>query len=154
VTWATGRDRVQSLLDLGHLELVAPSGEHAALLMSDAQRHLASAGTIASTDAPAAYALAYDAARKALSAVLAKQGLRATSSGGHVAVQDAIEAQLGAARSVVAQFGRMRRRRRDAEYPDEDSAPIDSAEVIEDVPHAEAIVEAARKLIDLVDGWE
>jgi HEPN domain-containing protein len=154
VTWATGRDRVESLVELGHLELVTPSDEHAALLMKDAERHLASAGVLATTDASAAYALAYDAARKALSAVLARQGLRATSSGGHVAVQDAIEAQLGGARGVVSQFGRMRRRRRDAEYPDEDSAPIDSAEVTEDLPHAAAIVEAARKLLDLVDGWQ
>lgn len=153
MTWATGRDRVEALVELGHLELVTPSDEHATLLMNDAERHLASAEVLASTDASAAYALAYDAARKALSAVLARQGLRATSSGGHVAVQDAIEAQLGGARSVVSQFGRMRRRRRDAEYPNEDSAPIDSVEVTEDLPHAAAIVEAARKLLDLVDRW-
>ncbi len=37
----------------------------------------------------------YDAARKAMTAPLARQGLRPTNKNGHCAVQEGIEAQLG-----------------------------------------------------------
>ncbi|OUZ11930.1 hypothetical protein BHE97_03385 [Aeromicrobium sp. PE09-221] len=64
-----------------------------------------------------AYDSLYAAARKALAAVLAKQGLRATSQGGHLAAQHAIEAQLGRLRHVVGAFNRMRITRHEADYP-------------------------------------
>ena len=42
-----------------------------------------------------AYQPPYDALRKAAAALLAVQGLRATSRGGHIAIQDAVRAQFG-----------------------------------------------------------
>jgi YD repeat-containing protein len=45
-------------------------------------------------DPEGAYTLAYDAARRALTAVLQNQGPRATSRGGHTAVYEAVRAQL------------------------------------------------------------
>ena len=42
-----------------------------------------------------AYQLAYDALRKSAASLLEAQGLRATSRGGHVAVQDGVIAQFG-----------------------------------------------------------
>lgn len=65
--------------------------------MVDAERHFRSAEAIADSDPSAAYAVMYDGARKALATILAQQGLRATSKGGHLAVQNAVEVQFGQA---------------------------------------------------------
>ncbi|MGL5927441.1 MAG: hypothetical protein ACRCY8_00760 [Dermatophilaceae bacterium] len=94
--WATGRDEVDILLADGDLEQVAPSADNAARLLSEAGRHLNSAELVAEGDPAGGYDLLYAAARKAMAAVLAVQGLRATSQGGHIAVQQAVTAQLGA----------------------------------------------------------
>lgn len=51
---------------------------------------------LSSQDLSGAYQLAYDALRKSTASLLAVQGLRATSRGGHIAVQDAVLAQFGA----------------------------------------------------------
>ena len=61
--------------------------------MADADAHvrLASKGT--SDDPAGALQLSYDAARKAAAALLAVQGLRATTRGGHIAVIDSVRAQ-------------------------------------------------------------
>ena len=47
---------------------------------------LASAQVLLTTDPSNALVLAYDAARQACTALLAQQGLRQTTTGGHVAV--------------------------------------------------------------------
>ena len=46
---------------------------------------------------------------------MAVEGLRATSAGGHIAVQDVVRAQF---RGVFAQFPTLRRVRKQSEYPD------------------------------------
>ena len=63
-------------------------------MIATARRHIASATTNADSDPEGALALAYDAARKTGTALLAHQGLRPTSTGGHLAVVDAINAQF------------------------------------------------------------
>jgi hypothetical protein len=103
VTWATGAEAIRNLIDKGELEEVEPSAEIGQRLLLDAEQHLASARTIADAgDLTGAYQLAYDALRKTAASLLAVQGLRATSRGGHVAVQDAVVAQFG---SGVREFG-------------------------------------------------
>jgi hypothetical protein len=89
--------------------------------------------------------LAYDAARQALTALLAHQGLRATTKGGHYAVEQAARAQFGPG---FRQFGALRRRRNELEYPQRpgDDATIDEA--TEAVDDAQAIISAARGLLD------
>jgi len=73
-------------------------------------QHLASARMIASSgDLTCAYQLADDARRKSSAALLSAQGLRATSRGGHVAVQDAVNAQFGEAVTAFRAFARVRR---------------------------------------------
>jgi len=54
---------------------------------------VAAAETLVDTDASSTVTLAYDAARFAALALLAQQGLRATTKGGHLAVDDAVRAQ-------------------------------------------------------------
>ena len=92
--WQQGRDAMDGMIDRGELERVPASREHADLLLTQAYRHVASARAIAGSDPAGAYQLLYDAARKALAAVLENQGLRATSRGGHIAVREAVSAQL------------------------------------------------------------
>jgi hypothetical protein len=137
------------MLARGELERVPPSREHADVLLELAQRHLSSAQAIAEFDASGAYQLLYDAARKALAAVLENQGLRATSRGGHIAVREAVSAQvdppLG---SVLRPFDRIRRRRNQAEYPAADSPTFDPDEVVRDLPKVREMVDFAVKLLD------
>jgi hypothetical protein len=102
----------------GELERVPASREHAELLLAQARQHLDSAQTIAEPDPAGAYQLLYDAARKALAAVLENEGLRATSRGGHIVVREAVSAQLDPPLGgILRPFDRLRRRRNQAEYP-------------------------------------
>ncbi|NHA70078.1 hypothetical protein [Phycicoccus flavus] len=85
--------------------------------------------------------------------MLAVQGLRATSQGGHVAVQDAVAAQLGRSGTVVRRFGRMRRTRNDADYPRLDSPELSGEDIAEDLPKASAIVAAMEQLLPHLQPW-
>ena len=138
MTWQPGRDTVQQLLDHGELERVTPDGAVADRLLADAARHLitASAG-IETGDLVGAYQLAYDALRKSAAALLAAQGLRATSRGGHIAVQDAVSAQFGSTLRTLSAFGRLRRARNRFEYPDSDDAGPSPDDVLDAVDVAQ-----------------
>jgi HEPN domain-containing protein len=152
--WPLGEAEVQNLIDEGEIEEVEPSQEHADLLMRQAETHLASAPALLPADPPGAFAVLYDAARKSLCAVLAKQGLRATSKNGHRATQEAIEAQLGPnARKVVRPFRSLRTRRHDAEYPRLDTPEITADEAEEALNDARRIVEAMKKFLPNVGSW-
>jgi hypothetical protein len=147
--WQQGRERIDGMLARGEIERVPAGRVHAELLLRQADRHLTSAGAIAATDATGAYQLLYDAARKALVAVLENEGLRATSRGGHIAVLDAVSAQLDPPLGgILRPFDRMRRRRNQAEYPAADQPAVEAAEVERDRPKVEEIVAAARKVLD------
>ena len=118
MTWQPGHARIEELLAAGELEQVTPADSVASLLLQDAGRHLATAAAAVETgDLAGAYQLAYDALRKSAASLLAVQGLRATSRGGHVAVQEAIIAQFGSTTHVFRAFGRIRRARNSFEYP-------------------------------------
>jgi hypothetical protein len=113
VKWNQGSERIEQLLADGRLQQVPASRDHADFLVGQARRHAAAAAAIATIDPAGAYQLSYDAARKALTAVLENQGLRPTQSGGHVVVYDAVRAQLVPPfGSTIAPFNRMRRARK------------------------------------------
>jgi hypothetical protein len=57
--------------------------------------------------------------------------LRATNKGGHIAVQEAVTAQLGRSGAVVRPFGRLRRTRNDADYPQLDTPELASEDIAE-----------------------
>ncbi len=156
MTWTPGQDRVQSLLDAGELEKVAPDERLAARLLADAARHLdtATAGLDAE-DLTGAYQLAYDALRKSAAALLAAQGLRATSRGGHVAIQDAIAAQFGNTVRVFRAFSRIRRARNSFEYPDSDTAGPSPDDVQDALVTAIATRDAATTILaqKVLDPW-
>jgi hypothetical protein len=122
VTWESGRDRIADLLVRGELERVTPDAAVAERLLADAAKHLTTAATGEDGgDLAGAYQLAYDALRKSAAALLAVQGLRATSRGGHIAIQDAVAAQFGNTVRAFRSFSRIRRARNSFEYPDTDT---------------------------------
>jgi hypothetical protein len=89
-------------------------------------------------------ALAYDSARQALTGLLAHQGLRPTTKGGHYALERAVRAQFGPG---FRQFGALRRRRNELEYPERPGADATTDEATEAVEHARAIINAAEGLL-------
>jgi hypothetical protein len=137
------------MLDRGEIERVPASRHHADLLLGQASQHARAARAIVSIDPTGAYQLLYDAARKALNAVLENQGLRATSRGGHIAVLDAVSAQLDPPLGAILRpFDRLRRRRNQAEYPAVDSLGISADDVERDLPKVEEIIAAVAKVLD------
>lgn len=151
--WATGREDLEAMVTAGDLEQVAPSPENAARLLAEAERHLRSAQLVAAADPAGGYDLLYAAARKAMAAALAVQGLRATSKGGHIAVQEAVTAQLGRSGAVVRPFGRLRRTRNDADYPRLDTPELSAEDIAEDLPKAKEIVAAMQRLLPHLPPW-
>jgi len=156
MTWEPGRDRVQQLIDDAEIEPVAPDIEVARRLLADAGRHIATASAAkAADDMSGAYQLAYDAFRKSAASLLEAQGLRATSRGGHLAVQEAVTAQFGAAARTFRSFSRIRRARNSFEYPSS-STPGPSAEDVDDAVRVATEAHSAAGTIldqDLLTPW-
>lgn len=150
-----GEAEVRRLLANREVEQVPPDRDLADLLIGDARRHLVSAAQVADDDPAGAFQMAYDAARKACSALLAAQRLRATSRGGHIAVRDVARAQFGRGSrgTVLREFDAMRRRRKDAEYPQDPGDAVDADEVRATLPKSQAIVDYAATLLPHVGPW-
>jgi len=114
------------------LEQVTPNRSHAERLMAEARGHLAFSEQAKHIDLPSAYAVTYDAARKALAAYLAVQGLRVTFRGGHQMLFDAVRVQMTPQHApIVKQFGLLRSRRSQVEYP-ADGTPQARMDEVED----------------------
>jgi hypothetical protein len=156
MTWEPGRERVQQLIDDAEVERVTPDIAVARRLLADAGRHLATASAAkAAGDMSGAYQLAYDAFRKSAAGLLEAQGLRATSRGGHLAVQEAVTAQFGAAVRIFRSFGRIRRARNSFEYPSS-STPGPAAEDVDDAVRVATEAHSAAGTIlgqDLLTPW-
>jgi hypothetical protein len=144
--WTTGAETVRSLLEAGELQQVQATAEDAAALLAVSRNHLRSAEAIVSSDPEGAFAILYDAARKCLAAVLLVQGLRATSKGGHYAVQQAITAQFTKPppRDAFRPFGRLRRTRNASEYGEYGNTEED---VTADLDSVQIMIEVADQMI-------
>ena len=152
--WPVGEFAIEGMIERREIEVVEASAEHADLLMHQAEGHLVSASPLTLTDPPSAFALLYDGARKAMTAVLAKQGLRPTRAGGHLAVQEAVEAQLGPnAKVIVRPFRVLRRRRHESEYPNIGDPSVTQIEAAEGLQDARDIAEAMKRLLPRVGPW-
>lgn len=144
-----GRAGIDRMLADAELQRVPPSREQADNLVAQARIHLSSAASICDRDPPGAYALVYDAARKALTAVLENQGLRPTTRGGHLAAYDAVRAQLDPPLGkILRPFDRMRRQRHDAEYPPVSAPALTADDVREDIPKATEIITLSERVLD------
>jgi HEPN domain-containing protein len=138
--WRKGEEQVTQLIEQRQLQRVVADPEIAGALLASARRHVESARCAVDSDPEAAFSLAYDAARKSATALLAHQGLRPTTAGGRIAVVDAMRAQFPGVPGLIS-LDRLRRRRNQAEYPDPKGYdPITAAE-------AKEVIEAAAKCI-------
>jgi uncharacterized protein (UPF0332 family) len=145
--WRKGEDTINALVERGHLQQVTADTDTAETLVATSERHVQSAASLVDSDPEAAFSLAYDAARKATTALLAHQGLRPTTAGGHIAVVDAINAQFPGVAGLKS-LDRLRRRRNQAEYPDPAGYdPITTDEATEALEAARATITAARRLL-------
>lgn len=152
--WEQGRAEIDRLIDDGALQRVPASREQADFLLGQARRHVAAAKAIIELDPPGAYQLAYDAARKALVAVLENEGLRPTAAGGHVVVYRALRAQLDPPMGrVIRSFDRLRRRRRESEYPSLGDPVVVVDDVNDDLPKVEDLLDLAERLLDEMDPY-
>lgn len=139
---------IERLLEQRHLERVPADTETVTALLDAASRHVASARALVGSDNEGAYALAYDAARKSATAVLAHEGLRPTSAGGHIVLVEATGAQFPDVRGL-SDLDMLRRRRNQAEYPDPAGyAKVTSEEVEEAIEAAGDALDAAARLIE------
>ncbi len=149
MTWERGRAEIELLLEKGELERVATSEGVAKRLMADAEAHVRLASRGVDDDPSGALQLSYDAARKASAALLTVQGLRATTTGGHVAVIDAVRAQFNdqGGIEVFGKINRLRRRRNATEYPSENSPGIAFEDAQQALATARETVDAAQRLL-------
>jgi HEPN domain len=149
VSWEPGRERVRQLIDAGEVDQVTPDLAIARRMLEDAGRHLTTASAAkAAGDLSGAYRLAYDALRKSAASLLEAQGLRATSRGGHLAVQNVVTAQFGATVRVFRSFGRIRRARNNFDYPSSDSPGPASEDIDDAIAVATQACEAAATILD------
>jgi HEPN domain-containing protein len=143
--WKRGEIDVENLIAAGDLQKLIGEAANGERLLAKASVTLETARSAIERDPDSAFVLAYDAARQALTALLAHQGLRPTTKGGHYAVEQAIRAQFGPG---FRQFGALRRRRNELEYPERagDDATVDEA--AQSVEHAHEIITAADSMLD------
>lgn len=145
--WAQGAERLAAMIERDELQEIPSGAETALALLEMADRHVEAATACVAIDAVGAYAMAYDAARKAATAVLAHQGLRPTTRGGHVAVVESVEAQFPGVPGFSS-LDRLRRRRNQGEYPDParyDVITVDESR--EAIEVASVAIDAARTLM-------
>ena len=149
MSWETGSERIQELIGAGELGQVPPDSELARRMLADAGRHLATATAAESTgDLSGAYQLAYDALRKSAASLLEAQGLRPTSRGGHIAVQDAVIAQFGSSIRALRSFSRLRRARNSFEYPSTETPGPSEDDVQDAIRVAREVNGAASKILE------
>lgn len=113
--------------------------------MGRARQQLSSAEALLHTDPATAYIVAYDAAKHAGMALLAEQELRPTAAGGHLAVEKALTAQF---KGVFDNYGRLRRRRNELDYPTGPEDFANSIEAEKALRSATGVVEAAQQILD------
>ena len=142
--WKTGDSDVEQLLAARELQVVRGQAADGIPGLARARQTLASAQSLLETDPTNAFVLAYDATRLACTALLAHQGLRSTTGGGHVAVERAVRAQFGA---PFAPYGGLRRRRNEVEYPAHPDETVSPDEAVEALDIAETLIDAAERLL-------
>ncbi len=146
--WGQGHDTILQMLRDGQLETVPANPAHVDLLLQRAAANLTTVSQIQDDNPGLAYDGLYDAARFALTAILAQQGLRPTRAGGHIAVAQAVRAQLDPPLgATIASFDRLRRTRNRNEYPTPDSAAITVHDVNTGVPVAQQLLDIAQRVV-------
>lgn len=85
---------------------------------------------------------------EAATSMLAQQGLRPTTQGGHFVIIEAMSEQFGSIPGLKS-LDRIRRRRNESEYPGPSNyAAIEIDEVVDAIEVAESCISSAGKLIE------
>lgn len=143
-SWKRGEAEIEALIASADLQKLSGGAANGERLLEKAAVTLETARSATERDPDSAFVLAYDAARQAVTALLAHQGLRPTTKGGHYAVEKAVRAQFGPG---FRQFGTLRRRRNELEYPERPGDDATAEEAREAVENSQAIISAAEGLI-------
>lgn len=148
-----GNKSVTYLIQKGDLELVEANLDGALRLFDQSGAHLRSASQIIDGDAGGSFQLSYDAARKSMTAILLIRGLRHTSQGGHLAVEQAMTAQFPEIVDFAA-LRWMRPLRNQTEYPTPNRPTASYEDALQGLQAATLIVRAAEKLAETVKPFE
>lgn len=142
------QEELDELIAAGVIERVAADPETARVELEQARLHVESAAEIADRDPVAAFAIGYDAIRKALSAHMRDRGYRVGKGKGHhartgryalAAIDDArVEEHLDA-------FDELRQLRNQSEY---DALILDKNDVADALARADAIIGAITRDIE------
>lgn len=137
---------LDALQKRGLIERVEPDQATATGWLDDSARHIEAATKIAELDPSGAYVLAYDAARKSVSAVLLTSGHRVLSRpGSHQALAQYAESMADqTGEPALTRYDRLRRNRNRSEYG---SRNFGKAEVAEAIDTAKAIRAACASLV-------
>lgn len=147
--WEKGRPEIDALIASGRLERVSADRRLADMYIEEARRHQKSSKLMTETDPTGSFQLAYDASRKALVAMLINQGLRPTSKGGHIVIEEALRAQLTPPRNeIVDGFGWMRGLRNSSEYPSFDRPSASAEDAVEAQALTAKVIEKSEQLLD------
>ncbi len=136
---------IDELLREGTIERVPPDPTAAASRLEQCERHLEAAALIVDVDPAGAYGLVYEAARKAVTAVLIHRGFRPRAvPGSHRAVARFATSLAETAGDAIHlhRLDSMRRNRNRGAYG---MRVFGRAEIESDLVHGRAIVEIARR---------
>jgi HEPN domain len=142
--WTKGADVVRRLLAAGELQSVRGGQADGTPWLDRARRTVGAAEAVVGADPDSACTLAYDAARFACMALLAQQGLRPTTRGGHLALDESVRAQFG---DTFRPFRALRIRRNELEYPAYPGEQADADEARAAIGAAHQIIQASDKLL-------
>lgn len=135
---------MERLLRDGMLQQVHGAEANGQPWLDRAGRTLVAAASLADAEPASACTLAYDGARFACVALLAHQGLRPTTRGGHAVVEETVRAQFG---DAFKSFRDLRIRRNELEYPTHPDEPVEAQEAVDSTAAGRAIMEAAGRLL-------
>lgn len=131
---------IEEMLTHRRLERVAVNIDHALSVIRMAEQHVQTAHLLSETaDHAMAFTAAYDGVRKALSAVLASEGLRTRPVGG-AHRNTGVAASAFVAHDALSEFEWMRQVRNSTEYPDNKRPTATKQDVIEAIEAASVIV--------------
>lgn len=146
--WNQARVGIDLLIQKKKLQQVAASREVTDTLIAAAKKHVATteSAELVELDPVAAFQMLYDAARKAMSSLLAVQGLRSRGPGGHETVITALRLQFEPpALPILTALGWMRPLRNSSEYPDGQNREADEDDYNQALPHVKEMLLFAEK---------
>lgn len=142
--WTTGAAEVELNIAENNLQRVVGGHAEGASWLQKADKHLATARSIQGDDPESAFLLAAEAAHSMGLGLLAQQGLRPTTAGGHIVVQRVLVAQFG---DSFKDFDWIRRRRHEAKYVAFPGEVVTDLEIADALSDTDRMLSGARQLI-------